>query len=650
MKKRKLESILLQNIHIKDNFWDKYIHLVKDVIIPYQWGILNDEVPDAEPSHCIKNFRIAAGEETGEFEGAVFQDTDVAKWLEAVAFTLASTGRDKELEKLADETIDLIERAQCEDGYLNTYFTIQEPDGRWSNLKEGHELYTAGHMIEAATAYYEATGKRKFLDIVSRFADVICDKFGPEEGKCHGYPGHSEIELALVKLFRVTGEKRYLETAKFFVDVRGVGENYFVQEEKGKKYKQIFPEFTAYQAEYSQSHLPVREQKTAEGHAVRAVYLYSAMADLAYEYEDETLREACETLWNNIVKKRMYITGGIGSSGILERFTTDYDLPNDRNYSESCASIGLAMFSKRMAEITRDAAYIDIVEKALYNTVLAGIAMDGKSFFYVNPLEVWPDNCMDRTSMEHVKPVRQKWFSVACCPPNIARTLASMGQYIYGKDEDALYVNLYISNDANVEIAKVPYKIKMDSNYLMDGKVCLLAQAEKASRGKIALRIPGYTKKFVVYRNGERLEKPLVEKGYLILENLGKQEKITIQCDMKAHFVHANPNVRADEGKTAIMRGPLVYCLEETDNEKNLSSYYVDTKAELIEQYEAELLGGVVTVKAKGKRILQKGWEDDQLYGERKIEMEDVELKAVPYCNWGNREKGEMLVWIKEIF
>ena len=276
--------------------------------------------------------------------------------------------------------------------------------------------------------------------------------------------------------------------------------------------------------------------------------------------------------------------------------------------------------------------------------------MDGKSFFYVNPLEVWPENCMERTSMEHVKPVRQKWFSVACCPPNIARTLASMGQYIYGIDEDALYVNLYISNDTNVEIAKVPYKIKVDSNYLVDGKVHLYAQAEKASGGKIALRIPGYAKQFTVYRNGEILENPVVEKGYLILENLGANEEITIQCDMKARFVHANPNVRADEGKTAIMRGPLVYCLEETDNEKNLSSYYVDTKAELIEQYEAELLGGVVTVKAKGKRILQKGWEDDRLYGERKIEMEDVELKAVPYCNWGNREKGEMLVWIKEIF
>lgn len=649
MREKRLESVSLNKIQIQDTFWNKYIKLVKKVIIPYQWGTLNDKVPDAEPSHCIKNFRIAAKEEEGEFAGAVFQDTDVAKWLEAVAFTLASSGRDEELEKIADETINLIGRAQCEDGYLNTYYTIKEPDRRWSNLKEGHELYTAGHMIEAAVAYYEATGKKEFLDIVSRFADVICDKFGPEEGKCHGYPGHPEIELALVKLYRATGEKRYLDTAKFFVDARGVGENYFLQEERGENYNLMSPEFAGYQPEYSQSHMPVREQKTVEGHAVRAVYLYSAMADLAYEYQDKELQEACEALWNNMVTKRMYITGGIGSSGLLERFTTDYDLPNDRNYSESCASIGLAMFGKRMAEITRDAGYVDIVEKALYNTVLAGIAMDGKSFFYVNPLEVWPENCLERTSMEHVKPVRQKWFGVACCPPNIARTLASMGQYIYGKAEEALYVNLYISNETEMEINHVPYSIKVDSDYLTDGKVVLRAEADKASEGRIALRIPGYAKKFTVLRNGVKVENPVIEKGYLMLDNLGAKEEIAISCDMKARFVHANPNVRADEGKIAIMRGPLVYCLEETDNGENLASCYIDTKSQPKEVYEESLLGGVVSVTVRGRRISREGWTENELYGEHELKLEEVELKAVPYCNWGNRKKGEMAVWIKEL-
>lgn len=671
MEKERLQNISLERIHIHDAFWDRYIKLVKDVILPYQWDTLNDRVPEAEPSHCIRNFRIAAGEETGEFQGAVFQDTDVAKWLEAVAFTLASSGRDEGLEKLADETIALLGRAQCEDGYLNTYYTIKEPDRRWSNLKEGHELYTAGHMIEAAVAYYEATGKREFLDIVSRFADVICGKFGKEEGKCYGYPGHPEIELALVKLYRVTKKREYLETAKFFVDARGQGENYFSAEERGEKYKQIFPEFAGYQPEYSQSHLPVRQQKTAEGHAVRAVYLYSAMADLAYEYQDEELKQACEALWKNIVNKRMYITGGIGSSGLLERFTTDYDLPNDRNYAESCASIGLAMFGKRMAELTRDASYADVVEKALYNTVLAGIAMDGKSFFYVNPLEVWPDNCLERTSMEHVKPVRQKWFGVACCPPNIARTLASLGQYIYGTDGTSLYVNLYVSNDTTTELRGVPYQVHMESSFIRDGKVTLQLKGEKASGGRLALRIPGYAKEFTVRRNGIQLTEDTeltgdiehingtgkgtesagreIRKGYLILENLGETEEIILEFQIKPRFVRANPMVRADEGKTAVMRGPLVYCLEETDNGKNLAALYIDTRAELEEAYQEELLGGAVSITAKGKRILQEGWKEDELYKEQEIRLEEVQLKAVPYCYWGNRRTGEMAVWIKEL-
>lgn len=655
MEKVRLKSVPLKSVHIHDGFWDKYIRLIKDVILPYQWDTLNDRVEDAEPSHCIQNFRIAAGEESGTFQGAVFQDTDVAKWLEAVAFTLASSGRDEKLERLADETIALIGRAQCEDGYLNTYYTIQEPDRRWTNLKEGHELYTAGHMIEAAVAYYEATGKKEFLNIVSRFADVICEKFGKEEKQCHGYPGHPEIELALVKLYRITGNRKYLDTAKFFVDARGQGTNYFELEEKGERYKPIFPEFAGYQPEYSQSHLPVRQQKTAEGHAVRAVYLYSAMADLAYEYQDEELEKACETLWNNMVQKRMYITGGIGSSGLLERFTTDYDLPNDRNYSESCASIGLAMFGKRMGDMTRDAAYADIVEKALYNTVLAGIAMDGKSFFYVNPLEVWPDNCMERTSLEHVKPVRQKWFGVACCPPNIARTLASLGQYIYSQNQESLYLNLYVSNETEVVLKGKTYRIKVNSSFLTDGSVNILAEGEKGSEiqegagGNLALRIPGYVREFKIYRNKKQIENPVLQKGYLILENLGDREEITIEFQIKSHFVWANPQVRADEGKVALMRGPLVYCLEETDNGSNLSSLYVDTEAEPEEQYEPELLGGVVSVKLRGKRITMKGWEDGSLYNEAKPVLEDTVLKAVPYCNWGNRRTGEMTVWIKEL-
>ena len=641
-------SISLKQIHVTDNFWNKYVHLVKDVIIPYQWDILNDKLEDVETSHCIENFKIAAGEKEGEFQGAVFQDTDVAKWLEAVGFVL-NYERDEKLEELADETIELIGRAQQPDGYLNTYFTIKEPDGRWSNLMEGHELYTAGHMIEAAVAYYEATGKRRFLEIVSKFADLVCQTFGPEEGKIHGYPGHQEIELALVKLYRVTREKKYLDLAKYFIDLRGTGKNYFLEEEKRPGHKRIFPDFVNYDTMYAQAHKPVRKQRTAEGHAVRANYMYSAMADLAYEYQDETLLDACKTLWNNMTEKRMYITGGIGSSGLLERFTTDYDLPNDRNYSESCASIGLAMFGNRMAQITKDAKYADIVEKALYNTVLAGIAMDGKSFFYVNPLEVWPDNCIERTSMEHVKPVRQKWFGVACCPPNIARTLASLGQYIYGADENSLYINLYISSQTKLLIGETETEVIMESSFLKDGTVTVHLESEKASKGTLALRIPGYTKEFTVWRGVQRIETPLIKKGYLMITDLAASEEIKISCDMKARFVYANPKVRADEGKACIMRGPLVYCLEETDNGENLSSLYVDTKEALTENWEEQLLGGVMSVEAKGKRILEDHWTAEELYKEQPPELKDVTLKAVPYCYWGNRKTGEMAVWIRQL-
>ena len=648
MKKAANSSISLRNIHISDTFWRKYIKLVKDVIIPYQWDILNDRLEGVETSHCIENFRIAAGESEGEYYGAVFQDTDVAKWLEAVGFVL-SYERDEALEKLADETIDLIGRAQQPDGYLNTYFTIKEPGMRWSNLMEGHELYTAGHMIEAAVAYYESTGKKKFLEIVSRFADLICRTFGPEEGQIHGYPGHQEVELALVKLYRVTGKKEYLETAKYFIDARGVGENYFLREAGSDGYKLLMPEFMNYDPVYSQSDMPVREQEKAEGHAVRAVYMYTAMADLACEYGDDSLFDACERLWNNIVYRQMYITGSIGSSGILERFTTDYDLPNDYNYSESCASIGLAMFGKRMADITKDAGYMDTVERALYNTLLSGIAMDGKSFFYVNPLEVWPPSCMPKTSKEHVKAVRQTWYGVACCPTNIARTLASLGQYIYFQENDRIYTNLYISNRAEVEINGTAFSLEMTGDFPWKNRMKFRISGEREEQASFYFRIPGYARRFRIRRDGREADFT-VENGYAKIEGTFGEACLEITFDAPAEFVHANPQVRADSGKTALVKGPLVYCLEEADNGANLASVFVRSDQEICEVYEKKLLEGCTVLKVPGKKISGDGWDGQTLYRRGgPPALEDAELTFVPYGYWGNREKGEMLVWVKEL-
>lgn len=642
----RLHSVDLKKISIRDSFWSKHVDLVRKAIIPYQWEAMNDRIPDAESSHCLENFRIAAGRTGGEFYGAVFQDTDVAKWLEAVGFSLACYP-DEELERIADGVIDLIADAQCDDGYINTYFTIVEPEKRWTDLCEGHELYTAGHLMEAAVAYYQGTGKRKLLDCMCRFADLICDTFGTEEGKIHGYPGHEEVEIGLIKLAGVTGEQKYLDLAKYFIDARGVGENYFMKEMSRPDYRLIFPEFADYTPEYSQSHLPVREQRTAEGHAVRAVYLYCAMADLAYAYQDEALMEACRALWDNIVEKRMYLTGGIGSSGILERFTVDFDLPNEYNYSESCASIGLALFGLRMNQITRDGKYMDVAERALYNTVLAGIALDGKSFFYVNPLEVWPPACMEGTSKKHVKPVRQKWFGVACCPPNIARTLASLGQYIYGVDAEnrELYVNLFISNESTVEMGEEQVCVKLATVFPEEPDITLEMSGIPKEGMDVFLRVPEYAENYRVSLDG--VKQPVrPEKGYVRV-HIEKMCTISVSFETPARFVYANPQVRSDSGKVAIVRGPLVYCLEEADNGENLPAVYVDTDAGL-EEKKSAFAGGIVTVQAYGRRIVPGSWKG-KLYGREKPALEECTLTAIPYPYWNNRGEGEMLVWIKEL-
>ena len=640
-------SLNIKNISIHDPFWSKHVDLVRNAIIPYQWDAMNDRIPDAESSHCLENFKIAAGREKGEFYGAVFQDTDVAKWLEAVGFSL-SCYPDEALEKTADEVIDLIADAQCEDGYINTYFTIKEPGKRWTDLCEGHELYTAGHLMEAAVAYYEGTGKRKFLDCMCRFADLICDTFGTEEGKIHGYPGHEEVEIGLIKLARVTDNLKYLKQAKYFVDARGVGENYFMKEMSRPDYKLIFPEFADYTPEYSQSHLPVRDQKTAEGHAVRAVYLYCAMADLAEAYQDEGLLHACETLWNNIVQKRMYLTGGIGSSGHLERFTVDYDLPNEYNYAESCASIGLALFGLRMAQITGESKYIDVVERALYNTVLAGIALDGKSFFYVNPLEVWPPACMHGTSKQHVKPVRQKWFGVACCPPNIARTLASLGQYIYSAipEKKELYVNLFVSNETVLDWTESGIHVKLETRFPWENTYTLEVKDVPDGGMDILLRVPDYAQDYRTEINGTIVSAADIENGYQRI-HLEKDAEIKVSFTAPAKFVYANPQVRSDSGKVAITRGPLVYCLEEIDNAQNLPAIFVNTE-EALASARSALLGGIVVLPAPCTTLLALSFSP-ALYSTQKPKMEDVEIRAVPYPYWNNRGEGEMLVWIKEL-
>ena len=643
--KQRITPMKAGKTRITDPLFNAYVKMVSQKVLPYQWEVLNDRVADADKSHCIANFRIAAGFEEGCHEGAIFQDTDLYKWLEAVAYCI-ETGVGDHLVEYADESIDLIAAAQEPDGYINTYYTLAGPETKWTNLTEGHEMYGAGHLIEAAVAYYCATGKGKILEVAKRFADLIYDTFGTEEGKCHGYPGHQEIEVALVRLYRVTGDVKYLNLADYFISERGAKPNYLLQEMAGRKGKNFFPEFVEYDELYAQIHDRPRKQRTAVGHAVRAVYMYSAMADLAEENNDSELAEACEEIYKNIVNKRMYITGGIGSSGKLERFTTDYDLPNDRAYCESCASIGLMMFCQRMAALTGKAEYYDTVERALCNTVLAGISKDADRYFYVNPLEVWPDNCLPSTSMSHVKPVRPNWFPCACCPPNIARTLASLGQYIYSQSEQTLYVNMMISSDVETTINDRAVRLSMVSDYINDGTVKLLVEAEAGKEADIKIRVPAYLENVTVTVNGAAVAVELTD-GYLSVPVCEKME-IVISASVPARFVAANRYVRADMARIAITKGPYVYCIEQVDNGDNLAAVSVSPNAELVElQPCEELPGKMPTLEFQGHRVVETISERDELYGTPSFVKEPVSLKAIPYALWCNREPGEMQVWMR---
>ena len=653
----------LRNMKITDPVFGGYAKTVAEKLIPYQWEVLNDRIEGAEKSYCISNFRIAAGEAEGRRIGMPFSDTDAYKWIETLAFCLENKEAE-DFEPVADELIELIARAQESDGYLNTYFSVLYPERKWTNFVEGHELYTAGHLIEAAVAYYQATGKRRILDIAEKNADLICQVFSPDGKLGRACPGHPEIELALVKLAGVTGEKKYADLALHFVDVRGTKPNFLMENLKAIENERIFGDFADYDEKYAQSHLPVREQLSAEGHSVRAMYLFSAMADLAKIYNDAALKDACKTLWNNIIQKRMYITGGIGSSGHLERFTADYDLPNDRMYCESCASVGLMMFGQRMASLTGDASYYGAVELALCNTVLAGISAEGDRYFYVNPLEIWPDNCLESTSMSHVRAVRQPWFACACCPSNIARTLASIGQYIYSQDEKSIYINQFISSELNTEIRNSNVFLKLDSALLQSGKVSILIRLEscleKPQPFMLRIRIPEYLKNVSFAIDGQKIS-PATENGYAVLAVSKRGEQnLEISGLAEPQWVAANGNVRADAGKIALVFGPYVYCLEEVDNSPNLAGIYVSPKAEIKvseavsgvktafgSESELGLPGNLPKLCFRGKRL--SGFPGNDLYSAPDFSFTDVGLTAVPYALWGNRTPGEMTVWLKAL-
>ncbi|ADQ06238.1 protein of unknown function DUF1680 [Caldicellulosiruptor hydrothermalis 108] len=640
----------IRDIKINSDFWNRYINLIKEVVVPYQWDILNDKVDGVEKSSAIRNFKIAAGLEQGDFYGMVFQDSDVYKWLEAASYVLESH-YDEELDRKINEVIDLIEKAQWDDGYINTYFTIKEPQNRWTNLQECHELYCAGHLIEAAVAYYNATGNDRLLNIAKKFVDHINSIFGPEEGKLKGYPGHQEIELALIKLYEVTKEEGYLNLARYFIEERGKDPYYFDLEWEKRGRTEHWPGLIRnFGREYAQTHLPVRKQREAVGHAVRATYMYSAMADIARITKDEELLDTCKALFKDIVTRKMYITGGIGASAYAESFSFEYDLPNDRAYAETCASVGLIFFAHRMFLIEQSSHYYDIIEQTLYNNIIASMSLDGRSYFYVNPLEVVPRACEKRHDTQHVKVPRQRWFGCACCPPNVARLLSSIGKYVYAHSANELYVNLYISNEYELNMNGDEVKIYINSEYPFGDNVFIKIDTKKPVYFDLKLRIPKWCESFKVYINDREEGKIVKEKGYIVLSRIWNgNDEILLKLTTLPKKIRSHPRVRDNIGKITIMKGPILYCLEEADNGPNLHELFISKDSKLELKFEPEILNGLYVIYADGFRIDEEDFGDELYRDEYEYKLLPVKLKFIPYYAWANRGKGEMRVWISEI-
>jgi hypothetical protein len=647
------------------------MELVRNEVIPYQWDALNDKVEGAAPSFCMRNFKVAGKlnlekKEKGKdfkapvytfrgfealpedpdhledkFYGFVFQDSDFSKWIEAVGYSLTQHP-DTELERIGDEAIDIVCNAQQEDGYLDTYYIINGRDKTFTNLRDHHELYCFGHLTEGAVAYYNATGKDKLLKAVERFADYIANFFGEEEGKCKGYPGHEIAEMALVRLYEATGNDKYLNLAKYFIDERGKRPYYFDKEHPEAVVKGHEDDL---RYQYHQAHLPVREQDEAVGHAVRAVYLYSGMADVARLTGDEALYNACEKLWSSIVNEKMYITGGVGATHLGEAFSFPYDLPNDTAYAETCASIGLVFFARRMLEIRPNSKYANVMERALYNGILSGMALDGKSFFYVNPLEVNPEACHKDERKFHVKPVRQKWFGCACCPPNLARLLSSIGSYAYTESDDTLFVHLYIGGTLEKKIGDKNVDISIESDFPWNGRVTIKVRAQ-GTNFRLALRIPDWCDDYEisVEGNAEKSEKD----GYVyIRKNWSEEDVIELNFPMEVRLVEASECVREDIGKIAVTRGPIVFCMEEADNGKNLHLLSVknNTEAEVSDINISGVSAKMVTLSGYRQEV-----DDNEtgLYHFMKPKLKaEIQLKYIPYYMWANRMENEMQVWTR---
>lgn len=629
-----ITPISFTKVKIHDNFWKPRIETNRKVTLPY-------EFEKCEETKRIQNFEIAAGMKEGDFIGIRFNDSDVFKIMEGAAYSLANHP-DPELEKYLDELIAKVAGAREDDGYLYTARSInpEKPapnagEERWSYLDQSHELYNAGHMYEAAVAHFRATGKRSFLNVAIKNADLIADTFGPD--KQFGMPGHQEIEIGLVKLFRVTGEEKYLNLAKYFLDVRG-------QHVENAKYPQR-------RDKYLQSHIPLVEQDEAVGHSVRAAYMYSAMADVAAIAGDEDYIQAIDKIWKNVVYKKLYVTGGIGAKQKGEAFGNNYELPNETAYNETCAAIANCMWNHRMFLLKGDAKYYDVFERTLYNGFLAGISIKGDKFFYPNPLA-----CDAKYAFNQGALTRKPWFDCSCCPSNIVRFLPSLPGYIYSVRDNDLFINLYMSNEAEIKINDIDVLMIQTSDYPWDGKIIVEVNPESESSFNIKLRIPGWSrnqpipgdlytyldksnKKITAQLNGEEID-IIVEHGYLTINNKWKKgDKIILNLPMDVRLVESIGKVESNNNQLAIERGPIVYCVEGIDNKGEVFNLLMPEHTPGSTQWRQDLFGGINIIKAEVPSfIVSENGEE--------VKTQSHSLVAIPYYAWSHRGIGEMAVWL----